>query len=90
MLASPAQNLNIEDEVVQLAAKAAKSLGYPVSFHTTGGCSDGNYICGYSLPCALIATGMSNIHTTEEYLREDDLYGTAKWAYQIVVEAAKC
>lgn len=89
VLASPAQNLSIDHEVVKLAAKAAEALGYPVSYHTTGGCSDGNYICGYDLPCALIATGMSNIHTTEEFLREDDLYGTAKWAYQIVAEAAK-
>lgn len=86
---NPAQNLDINHEVVQLAARAAESLNYPVSFHTTGGCSDGNYICGYGLPCALIATGMSNIHTTEEFLKEDDLYGTARWAYQIVVEAAK-
>lgn len=89
VLASPAQNLKIEDPVVQMAAKAAEVLGYPVSFHKTGGCSDGNYICGYELPCALIATGMSNIHTTKEFLREDDLYGCAKWAYQIVVETAK-
>lgn len=89
VLASPAQNLKIEDQVVQVAAKAAKTLGYTVSYAKTGGCSDGNYICGYDLPCALIATGMSNIHTTEEFLREDDLFGAAKWAYQIIVETAK-
>ena len=55
---------------------------------TTGGCSDGNYLCGYGLPCALLATGMSNVHTTEEYLKEEDLYNTARWVYGIIKEAA--
>jgi hypothetical protein len=27
---------------------------------------------------------MSNVHTTEEYLKEDDLFGTARWMYEIV------
>lgn len=87
--AAPAQNLRVEDRVIQVAAKAAQTLGYEVSYQKTGGCSDGNYICGYGLPCCLIATGMSNIHTTEEFLKEDDLYGVARWAYQIIVESAK-
>lgn len=89
VLASPAQNLSLDEPCVKMAAKAGEALGFPISFHKTGGCSDGNYICGYDLPCALIATGMSNIHTTEEFLSEDDLYNTARWAYQIVAEAAK-
>lgn len=88
-MTSPAQNLSLDEPVIKMAAKAGEALGFPISYHKTGGCSDGNYICGYNLPCALIATGMSNIHTTEEFLREDDLYDTARWAYQIVLEAAK-
>ena len=60
----------------------------PVELKTTGGCSDGNYLCGYGLPCGLLATGMSNVHTTEEYLKEEDLYNTARWTYEIIKEAA--
>ena len=86
---SPAVSVSTDHDCVKLAAKAAEKLGFPVEFKTTGGCSDGNYLCGYGLPCALLATGMSNVHTTEEYLKEEDLYNTARWIYGIVTEAAK-
>ncbi len=85
----PAVELAKYHPCIRLAQRAAESLGYPVELKTTGGCSDGNYLCGYGLPCALLATGMSNVHTTEEYLKESDLYGTARWIYEIIKTAAK-
>jgi hypothetical protein len=69
---------------VPVAELAAEKMGLKPELKTTGGCSDGNFLCGYGLPCALLATGMSNVHTTEEYLKEDDLFGTAQWMYEIV------
>lgn len=84
----PAVELDPKHPCVQLAARAAESLGFKVELKTTGGCSDGNYLCGYGLPCGLLATGMSNVHTTEEYLKEEDLYNTARWVYEIVRRAA--
>ncbi len=85
----PAVNLDPEHDCIKLAARAAESEGMHVELKVTGGCADGNFLCGYGLPCALLATGMSNVHTTEEYLREVDLYDTARWALAIVEEAAK-
>lgn len=85
----PAVELNKDHECIKLAARAAETLGFPVELKTTGGCSDGNYLCGYGLPCGLLATGMSNVHTTAEYLKEEDLYNTARWTYEIIKEAAK-
>ncbi len=85
----PAVNLNPEHDCIKLAARAADKLGMKVELKVTGGCADGNYLCGYGLPCALLATGMSNVHTTEEYLREEDLYNTARWTLAIIEEAAK-
>ena len=73
-----------DHKCVKLAELAAEKMGLKPELKTTGGCSDGNFLCGYGLPCALLATGMSNVHTTEEYLKEDDLFGTAKWMYEIV------
>lgn len=84
----PAVSVAKDHPCVDLASRAAVKLGFPVRLLTTGGCSDGNYLCGYGLPCVLLATGMSNIHTTEEYLKEEDLYNTARWAYAIIKEAA--
>ena len=69
---------------IKLAEQAAEKMGLKPELKTTGGCSDGNFLCGYGLPCALLATGMSNVHTTEEYLKEDDLFGTAQWMYEII------
>lgn len=85
----PAVELNKDHECIKLAARAAETLGFPVELKTTGGCSDGNYLCSYGLPCGLLATGMSNVHTTAEYLKEEDLYNTARWTYEIIKEAAK-
>ena len=73
-----------DHKCVKLAELAAEKMGLQPELKTTGGCSDGNFLCGYGLPCALLATGMSNVHTTEEYLKEDDLFGTAQWMYEIV------
>ncbi|MDO4922096.1 MAG: M20/M25/M40 family metallo-hydrolase [Phascolarctobacterium sp.] len=84
----PAVEMAKDHPCIQLAQHAAEKLGYPVELKTTGGCSDGNYLCGYGLPCALLATGMSNVHTTEEYLKESDLYGTARWIYETIKTAA--
>lgn len=85
----PAVSLPKDHQYITLAAKAAERLGHKVELKTTGGGSDGNYLCGYGLPCVLLATGMSNMHTTAEYLKEDDLFGTAKWMYEIVKLAAE-
>lgn len=85
----PAVAVAKDHDCIKLAEKAAQNIGCKTELKTTGGCSDGNYLCGYGLPCALLATGMSNVHTTEEYLKEDDLFGTAKWMYEIIRLAAE-
>lgn len=85
----PAVAIAKDHACITLAQQAAEKMGCTAVLKTTGGCSDGNYLCGYGLPCALLATGMSNVHTTEEYLKEEDLFGTAKWIYEIVKLAAE-
>lgn len=85
----PAVSVAKDHACIKLAQAAAQNIGRKTELKTTGGCSDGNYLCGYGLPCALLATGMSNVHTTEEYLKEDDLFGTAQWMYEIIRLAAE-
>lgn len=75
---------------VQLASLAAKNLGAEkISLQKSGGCSDGNFYCGMGLPTVVLGTGMSNIHTTAEFLKEEDLWNTARWVYEIVRLAVK-
>ena len=85
----PAVEPSKDHPSIELATRSAERLGFKVELKTTGGCSDGNYLCGYGLPCGLLATGMSNVHTTEEYLKESDLYDTARWIYETVKVAAE-
>lgn len=85
----PAMELGREHPCIQLAAAAARALGAQPKLLTSGGCADSNYLCGYGLPCALLSTGMAAVHTTEEYLREEDLYNTACWVRQLILEAAR-
>ena len=85
----PAVSLSPEHPTCKLATQAAENLGFTPSLSVSGGCSDANYICGYGVPTAVLATGMSNIHTCEEYLAEEDLYNTARWAVEIVRLAAE-
>ncbi len=85
----PAMELGKEHPCILLASAAARALGAEPKLKTSGGCADSNYLCGYGLPCALLATGMSAIHTTAEFLKEDDLYDTARWVRQLILEAAK-
>lgn len=74
---------------ITLAEKAAERLGFKSLLKTSCGCSDGNFLNGHGLPCAVLATGMSNIHTTGEYLKEEDLFNTARWVYEIIKLAAE-
>lgn len=81
---SPAVHVAEDHAAVLLAKQAADNLQLPFELTKTGGCSDGNFLCGYGLPCILLATGMSKVHTTEEYLRECDLYDCARWVTEII------
>ena len=81
---APAVRLPESHEAVQLAADAARNLGFPVRCDFTGGCSDANFLCGLGLPSLLLATGMDRIHTTEERLALADLNNAARWVLEII------
>ena len=80
----PAVHVAEDHTAVLLAKQAADNLQLPFELTKTGGCSDGNFLCGYGLPCVLLATGMNKVHTTEECLRECDLYDCARWVTEII------
>lgn len=81
--------LKESDDVVQRAVKAAQNIGLPTSCEGTGGGSDANFFNAMGVPTAVLATGMSKVHTTDEFLKEEDLYDTAKWVIEIIKETGK-
>lgn len=75
--------------VVELARQAAESIGLKPVIKATGGGSDANYFNSYGVPTAVLGTGMSKVHTTDEFIKEQDLYGISKLALAIIKVAGQ-
>ena len=73
---------------VKTAAKAAEAIGLKASTEATGGGSDANFFNTYGVPTAVLAVGMSKVHTTDEYIKEEHLYQTAEWMVSIIKTAS--
>jgi len=74
--------------VITTAVKAAKALGLETRLEGTGGGSDANFFNLYGVPSAILGTGMSKVHTKEEYILEENLYLTAEWTLALIRETA--
>ena len=84
---SPAFYIQEDSSAIKYAKSAAEKLNFDFAIEKTGGCSDGNFLATSGLSCILLATGMSNVHTTEEYLCKDDLFNCARWVIEIISQA---
>ena len=82
-------SISESDPGVVFVKEAAAKLGLPFKTFKSGGCTDGNYLCGMGLPCVALSTGMDKIHTTEECLKEEDLYNLTRLIVEIINTAAK-
>lgn len=69
----PLMKLDPEDRVVQHAEAAARSVGQELRYKIAGGGSDANILNGYGLETAIIATGMTNVHSTDEQVELADM-----------------
>jgi tripeptide aminopeptidase len=74
--------------VVVLAMQAAERAGLPSRLTSTGGGSDANFFNSYGVPCAVLGVGMSKVHTTDEFIKEIDLYNTAEWVVELIKHTA--
>lgn len=76
-------------QVVALAERSCAICGFAPNVTLTGGGSDANFINEAGVPCVILGTGMANVHTVEEFLKEEDLYNTALMVYGILLAAAE-
>lgn len=81
--------LSDHSPVVELAVKAAGSIGLQPLLEATGGGSDANFFNNYGVPTAVLGVGMSKVHTTEEYIQETDLYKAGEFVVAILKTAAE-
>ena len=77
------------DEVVKLAAEAARRVGIEPSYQEGGGGSDANVFNYKGIPSVVIGVGYENAHSSSEYIRIDDLANAAQVAAAIILVAAE-
>ncbi len=80
--------LSEDAPVVNIAVKAAESIGLNPEIKATGGGSDANFFNNYGVPTAVLGVGMSKVHTTDEFIKEIDLYNSAELVTALIKTAA--
>ncbi|MGJ9456905.1 M20/M25/M40 family metallo-hydrolase [Oceanobacillus sp. CF4.6] len=76
------------DQVVEVARKAAKSIGRESKLLKSGGGSDANVIAGLGIPTVNLAVGYEGIHTTAEQIAVDDLVKVTELVTAIIQEVS--
>jgi tripeptide aminopeptidase len=71
----PAMQLTAEDPVIQRLDAAAAQVGISMEHEIAGGGSDANIFNGCGLPTAIIASGMTHVHSTDEQVSLEDMSG---------------
>jgi tripeptide aminopeptidase len=75
-----------EDQVVQIAKKAAAKIGRPCELQKSGGGSDANVFNGFNIPTVNLAVGYEEIHTTNERIPVEELYKLGEMTLAIIDE----
>lgn len=83
----PVMKLDHGDKVISHIEKAARAIGQQLEFEVAGGGSDANIFNGYGLQTAIIATGMTHVHSTDEQVTLDDMEQLARLVAAILVVA---
>ena len=81
--------IDTNSTVVKLADRACELYDLPLDITQTGGGSDANFFNTYGVPCVILGTGMKNVHTVDEFLKEEDLYNSALMVYGILQAACE-
>lgn len=77
-----------DSPVVDIARRAAVSIGLVPECKGTGGGSDANFFNSYGVPTTVLGTGMSKVHTSDEFILEKDLYTNCRMVHAIIKTAA--
>jgi tripeptide aminopeptidase len=73
--------------MLRLADAASKKLGLEPTRRTTLGGSDANVLNAKGIPTLVLGTGMTKIHTHDEFVSREDLVKMAEFVLQILRDA---
>ncbi len=82
----PVMKLNRQDTVIERVEKAARSINMDLEYTIAGGGSDANIFNGYGLQTAIIATGMTHVHSTDEQVTLQDMVELTKLVIAIICQ----
>jgi tripeptide aminopeptidase len=74
----PAMRLAQNDPAIRLIDRAAAAIGLQLEYKSAGGGSDANIFNGHGLQTAIIATGMTHVHSTDEQVDLQDMVDLAR------------
>lgn len=75
--------------VVRIAVEAAQNLGLSPRLESTGGGSDANMFNEKGISAVILGIAMQNVHTTEEFIKIDDLEASCRYLVEIIKVAGK-
>ena len=73
-----------DDEFVQQIVKACEAVGLTAEIASTGGGSDANNMNQNGISAVVLGTGMSNVHTVNEFITIKNLEDTTKLCLQLI------
>lgn len=74
------------EPALRLFRQAAGAAGFKVRVAASGGGSDANWYGVKGCPALLVGAGMTDFHTNNESLKEQDLYDTGELVYRLIEE----
>ncbi len=69
----PAMKIDADTTLIRRLEEASRHTGITLDYEKAGGGSDANVFNGYGLPTAIVATGMTNVHSTQEQVTLQDM-----------------
>ncbi len=84
----PLMRLEREDRVIRRVDAAARSIGMELVYEKAGGGSDANIFNGAGLATAIVATGMTHVHTTNEQVELQDMVDLTRLLIALLTETS--
>ena len=82
----PVMQLRQDSPVLSRVEEAARSIGMELTYERAGGGSDANIFNSYGLTTAIIATGMTNVHSTAEQVELQDMVDLTRLLIALLTE----
>ena len=82
----PVMQLSQEDRVIRRVDAAARAIGLELAYEKAGGGSDANIFNGHGLATAIVATGMTNVHSTDEQVTLQDMVDLTRLLLALLTE----